>query len=311
MPWGPLCATDSEFNEKMFGPKIDYRILKPLAHGGNRATEEELNAGARRVPPFDEAAARARLERLLRRFEGHPRIEPETSCLDVGCGRGDLAAALALAGSRDVTGIDIVRRNIDAASRAAEDLGLTNRLRFVHGDVHAWEPGRRYDLVFSHEALEHIHDPGGFLADIGRLLSPEGRVVLAFGPLFHSPFGDHLWGFFKIQIPWRGVLFSEKALMRLRREFFRPTDPAPTFREIAGGLNRMRYSEFLNYMEAAGLRCEYLRVNAQLRRAPPLFAISELLRRIPVLRDYFTMSVYVIARRGEQGPPTDRPRGGC
>jgi len=41
------------------------------------------------------------------------------------------------------------------------------------------------------------------------------------------------------------VLFSEASMLRVRRQFFRPTDQGTCYRDIAEGLNKLRYSEFL------------------------------------------------------------------
>ncbi len=57
--------------------------------------------------------------------------------------------------------------------------------------------------------------------------------------LLHSPFGDHLWGFFRVQIPWRGILFSQEALLRLRQDCFRPGDGVSRSQDVAGGPNLM------------------------------------------------------------------------
>jgi hypothetical protein len=121
--------------------------------------------------------------------------------------------------------------------------------------------------------------------------------VLAFGPLFHSPLGDHMDGFFRIQIPWRGVVFSEKAILRLRRECYRLTDLADQYQDISGGLNLMRYSKFLEYVDATGWKFKFLRVNPQLRQFPVLYYLSNILIRRPLIRDYFAMSVYAILRQ--------------
>jgi hypothetical protein len=119
-------------------------------------------------------------------------------------------------------------------------------------------------------------------------------AMVSFGPLFHSPFGDHMWDFFRLQLPWRGVLFSEQAMLRLRRECFRPTDPAGRLREIAGGLNQMRYSEFLGYVGAADWQLEYLAVNAI--ELPLMRPLSSALARVPMLQDFIAHNVYCVLR---------------
>src|SRR5262249_59325831 len=115
-------------------------------------------------------------------------------------------------------------------------------------DLYQWTPGEEHDVLMSFDALEHIDAPGAFLRRMADFIVPGGVAVLAFGPLFHSPFGDHMWDFFRLQIPWPGLLFSEKAVLRLRRECFRPTDPAESYETVAGGLNRIRYSELLDHV---------------------------------------------------------------
>src|SRR5258707_7092837 len=107
----------------MFGAKIDYWLLRPLAHGDNRATEEELNARARETMAFDAKKARLRLDKLIARFEGRFQIEAKRSYLDVGCGRGDLALAMVQAGATDVTGIDIIERQVEEAKITAQRFG--------------------------------------------------------------------------------------------------------------------------------------------------------------------------------------------
>lgn len=281
----------------MFGKTLDYLILSPFTHYRNSRTEAELNSHATQVVPLSLENAAYRLKKLINRLEGNFPISDNLRYLDIGCGTGDITIALAKAGCGQVTGIDIVPRMIDQATLNARQVQVDDRVEFVCKDIHDWTPPHRYDVILSHEALEHIHSPQAFLEEIANLVTPDGVVVLAFGPLFHSPFGDHMNDFFRAQIPWRGALFSEKAVLRLRRERFRPTDRSERYQDISGGLNLMRYTEFLEYVDAAGWEFGFLRVNPQLKRIAPLFHLSNLLIRIPLLRDYFASSIYAILRR--------------
>ena len=158
------------------------------------------------------------------------------------------------------------------------------------------DPRSKYDVVLSHEALEHIQEPEKFLMRLRTLVKPTGIVVLAFGPLFRCPFGDHMGGFFRIPIPWRGVLFSEQAILRLFRERFRPTDTASRYQDITGGLNLMRYSEFMKSAMSLGWTFEYLDVNPQLKKLKPVYWLSKVLTGIPHVQDYIAGSVYAVMR---------------
>lgn len=278
----------------MFGAKLDYVLLRPLAHGRNRATEEELDREGSSSLLGDQALTK--LPRIIERFEGHFPISPRLRYLDMGCGSGELTIGLARLGLRHVTGVDIMPRFIRAARRNAQAAGDAREVRFVCADLHAWDPPEKFDVVFSFDALEHIDNPRAFMALMGRFLAPHGVAVVSFGPLFHSPFGDHMFEFFRVQVPWRGVLFSEAAIMRLRRELYRPTDPATRYREVAGGLNLMRYGEFLRDAKDTGWKFRYLRTNAFIRNRACRMA-SSLACSVPGLRDYLVHNVYAVMER--------------
>jgi len=294
--------TESSFGSRealMLGETLDYRILKVFAHHRNIATEEELNSHAGEAAAQTFEAAMPKMHKLMRRFGGYLRVDPAKRYLDMGCGTGELTLALARMGAGQITGVDFVPRSIDTARRHAARMGLANA-SFECCDLHTWNAQHKYDVLLSFDAFEHIEAPGRFLARMKELIAPGGVAVMCFGPLFHSPFGDHMWGFFRLQIPWRGVLFSEQAMLRLRRECFRPTDPARRLREIAGGLNEMRYSEFLEHVRAAGWQFDYLAVNAI--DLPLVRLLSNALARVPVLQDFIAHNVCCVLRPAGPSP---------
>ena len=279
----------------MLGSRIDYWLLRPFVHSRNRATEEELDRdGCSSLSPGE---IDSKLPRILDRFEGQLPLSPRLRYLDMGCGSGELTLGLARAGARDIVGVDFLPRFVELARAQAREAGLEHSVRFECADLRTWQPPHRFDVVFSFDALEHIGRPRGFLARMHDFLAPGGVAVISFGPLFHSPFGDHMDEFFRMPIPWRGALFSEQALLRLRREFYRPTDPAERLEDIAGGLNGMKYSEFLRYARETGWRFRYLRTNAFLTQ-PALRKVSEAAAETPLVRDITAHNVYAVMESG-------------
>ena len=285
----------------MFGKTIDYRLLRPLVHSRHPEAEElrqvERDLGIE--------SAMARFEKWNSRLDNAIPIEPALRYLDVGCGMGEMCLALAQQGCRHLTGIDKDSYYIEIAQDCARELQLQDQVAFECANVHDLPSGQQYDIVLSHEMLEHVERPRDFLRRIDALLQSkvgggerDGRIIIGFGPLFHSPIGDHLNRFFKFRIPWGGILFSEAALMRLRRECWQPVaDEAEAFEDMREGLNKMKYSEFLRYVKEMGWQTERLIVNPQLKRWPALWRLSNLVLRVPWLRDYFAVSVYAIYRR--------------
>jgi SAM-dependent methyltransferase len=297
---------------------VEYLILRSLAHHDNLATEAELDAAFGDVSTASLDDALPKMQKLIDRFGGNLPLAPGLRYLDMGCGTGELTVALARLSGGEVTGVDFLPRNIERARAFAAKAGaaqptranpqqapqqVQQRVQFTCRDLREWQPaaGEKFDVLLSFDAFEHIDSPRAFLTRMADFLAPGGAAVLAFGPLFHSPFGDHMWDFFRIQIPWRGVLFSESVILRLRRECFRPTDPAVRYQDINGGLNLLRYSDFLADVEASGWRFDYLAVNTFLRRWPLLQHLSDWLMRQPACRDYFAHNVYAVLRRTDVG----------
>ena len=128
-------------------------------------------------------------ERRLRLIRAAaPALESATVLVD-GCGLGMYVRALQPYAAR-VVGLDIewerVRNGRQAGLRSLL-AGAAERLPFHEGS---------FDLVLSHEVLEHVQDDRAAVREIIRVLRPGGRLVL-FTPNRWYPFETH-------GIYWRG-----------------------------------------------------------------------------------------------------------
>lgn len=98
--------------------------------------------------------------------------------LDVGCGGGVLAEAMAAEGAR-VTGIDLSEKALGVANLHQLESGVKVEYRLVAAETLAAEIPSSFDLVTCMEMLEHVPDPGSTVAACARLVKPGGRVVFA------------------------------------------------------------------------------------------------------------------------------------
>lgn len=127
-----------------------------------------------RTDKLDEAM----LEALVVRFEArgkHPlfskmlqeyldamRIDSAGTVLEMGCGTGLAARAIAhRAGfSGSVIGIDLSPYLVAAAERLAREEGITERTEFRTGDTRSLEDtDGTFDAVVAHTLLSHVEDP--------------------------------------------------------------------------------------------------------------------------------------------------------
>ena len=98
--------------------------------------------------------------------------------LDVGCGGGILAEAMAARGAK-VTGIDLADKPIKVAMIHAAETGSTVDYRVVAAEALAEEMPGAFDVVTCMEMLEHVPDPPSTVRACARLVKPGGQVFFS------------------------------------------------------------------------------------------------------------------------------------
>lgn len=99
--------------------------------------------------------------------------------LDVGCGLGEAALALAddLGVDGEVVGVDVSAQMLRVARSKAG--AVRCRVRFTVGDACSLaEPDESFDVVRSERTLQWLADPTAAIAEMARVVRPGGRVSL-------------------------------------------------------------------------------------------------------------------------------------
>ena len=98
--------------------------------------------------------------------------------VDVGCGGGILAEAMAARGAT-VTGIDLGERPIKVAMLHALESGAQVDYRVQSAESLAQEQPGAFDVVTCMEMVEHVPDPASSVAACARLVRPGGWVFFS------------------------------------------------------------------------------------------------------------------------------------
>ena len=113
----------------------------------------------------------------LNHIDGEATLEGK-DVLDVGCGGGILAEAMAARGAR-VTGIDLGERPLKVAQLHLMESGRKVDYRLISIEELALERPAAFDIVTCMELLEHVPDPASTVRACARALRPEGHAFFS------------------------------------------------------------------------------------------------------------------------------------
>ena len=98
--------------------------------------------------------------------------------VDIGCGGGILAEAMAARGAI-VTGIDLAEKPLKVAMLHGMETGSRVDYRLIAAEALADEAPASFEVVTCMEMLEHVPQPASIVAACARLVTPQGAVFFS------------------------------------------------------------------------------------------------------------------------------------
>lgn len=186
------------FNLEMFVPAFAKRLMVMFSNGRTRSYKgEDLN----RIT-YNKAF-------LSDMFRFVPPVKGKR-VLEVGCSDG-LACDLLLSEDPDaIVGVD----SMEAVGCNYRDAKITyfnmdaSNLRFKD---------RIFDVCYSLATLEHVRDPFTVLQEMKRVTRRGGYCKAHAGPLYHAPFGHHMFGYFD-DYPWIHLRLSKDEIIEYAKQ---------------------------------------------------------------------------------------------
>jgi demethylmenaquinone methyltransferase/2-methoxy-6-polyprenyl-1,4-benzoquinol methylase len=149
-----------------------------------------------------------------RRLVQLAQASPGQRALDLCCGTGDLAFALAKRGAQ-VVGLDFSEPMLDIARRRANKNSADKQTppQFIRGDaLHIPFPDSSFDIVTIGYGLRNLSDWQAGLTEMVRVAKPGARIlVLDFGKPSNALWRSLYLGYLRLVVPLFGFLFCRDA----------------------------------------------------------------------------------------------------
>ena len=186
-----------------------------------------LREFARQAGTFEDPRLNGAFTRHLQRLVDFARPDPEDVCLDVACGTGLIARALAVR-TRHVTALDTTPQML-ATGKAQADAEGVSTVVFQRGDA-ARLPflDASFSLVISRFSLHHVAEPDRVAAEMVRVCRSGGRVVVADMVVRPELPGDPD-RVERLRDPSHGTMLTAEAIVRLLTAFGAAVETADVF----------------------------------------------------------------------------------
>jgi SAM-dependent methyltransferase len=227
-------------------------------------------------------------------------LTPQTRVLEIGCGYGGNLMPFVELGCQ-VTGIDIREGSIELAKSYLNSENRTN-LTLICSDIYdVQDLDGSFDVIFMKDTIEHIPNQAKFMPLLAKFLKEDGVIFQGFPP-WRNPFGGHQQmceSKFLSKLPWFHLLPRPiyKKVLQIFGE--KPNAIQGLLEDVYD--TRISVQRFFRLCKANGLKSVetnfyFINPNYEVKfKLKPRLVYPAL--NIPILRDFYTTTVYCILKK--------------
>jgi SAM-dependent methyltransferase len=161
--------------------------------------------------------------------------------LEIGCGHGEVADALASKHGCEAWGVDIVEYK-----EWGKSLSPSTSLRVLDITCQDYSELGQFDFIYSFVVWEHIEHPYAGLRAVRDLLRPHGRFYLK-ANLYRGPIASHLYR--DVFFPWPHLLFPDSVFIQFYHHIGKkPRRPA--------WVNKLTAAHYILYFDQLGFETQ-------------------------------------------------------
>jgi len=182
--------------------------MDKIFHNGGYFKDEEMKSI---VKEYYESVLSKRSDRHVQMQKLFPNtLNQNSKILDYGCGMGGISQLFYEKYHCEVDGVDISENELRKAKIA---FGDNKRLNFLLLNEFTY-PKKYYDLVFSSQVIEHVHNPGNYLSKINKMLKHDGYLLIGLPNIVNLNYLTNL------------MFFSQKRALKLSKYILRDYNKA-------------------------------------------------------------------------------------
>jgi SAM-dependent methyltransferase len=233
-------------------------------------------------------------------------LKPNARILEIGCGIAGVLSAF-LDREYQCAGIDINAGSLEYAKKALAEYIRSGQLTLLAKDIHRVNPetelNGKFDLIVLKDVIEHIDHQEKLMEKMKDLLRPGGAVYFGFPP-WQMPFGGHQQmcrSKFLSHMPYLHLLPTPayKAVLEAFKEY-----PGGLIDIKTTGISIERFEKIVKHAGYTILDKDYYFVNPiyKYKFNMKIRKQSEIIARIPYLRDFLTTGVFYLIQNNFNSP---------